>query len=83
MSRGRTDSNLPLRERRATGERVFHGNSSIVARACDRFLHDRGVAVDGIRGLMARQIRDHKAGRRLREDKIDRTAMELEEGWQF
>jgi hypothetical protein len=82
MARGRTDSNLPLRERRATGGRVFHGNSTVVARACDRFLVERGILVDGLRGLMTRQIRDHKAGRTLREDKIDRAATDLEQSWQ-
>ena len=82
MSRGRSDSNLPLRERRATGEKVFHGNSTVVARACDRFLNDRGPAEEGFAGLITRSIRGHQAGRRIRQDKIDRLAIEIEEGWQ-
>lgn len=82
MSRGRSDRNDAASQHRQTIEKTFHGNSSIVARACDRFFMDRGVVIDGLRGLIHRQVRTHKVGRLIRENKIDRTAADLEASWQ-
>ncbi len=82
MSRGRSDLNETLRQHLQNGRGNYHGNGSVVARACDRFFMDRGLVIDGLRGLMTRQIKHHKAGRLLRESKIDEAALDLEQGWQ-
>jgi len=81
MARGRTDINEPLRARRQTGGTTFHGNSSRVSRACDRFFIDRGLVIEGLRGLMTREIRIQKQGRKIRDDKTDQAASELEQSW--
>lgn len=82
MNRGRSDINEKLRHNRITGGAVFHGNSTVVNRACDRFFMERGIVIDGLRGLMTREVRMHKQGRKIREDKTDQIASELESEWQ-
>jgi hypothetical protein len=82
MSRGRSDRSATAIQHRQTVQKTFHGNSSIVARACDRFFMDRGVVIDGLRGLITREVRSHKVGRLIRDNKIDRAAADLEASWQ-
>lgn len=82
MSRGRTDRNETLRQHLQTGRGNYHGNGSVVARACDRFFIDRGIMLDGLRGLITRQVSHHKTGRLIRENKIDSTAEDIEQSWQ-
>lgn len=86
MSRGRTDSDFTARETRQTGRRNFHGNSSIVARACDNFFHKRGMdpTGGGMKNIILNSVRGHrqKIGRCVRENKVDLIAESLEGSWQ-
>ena len=82
MARGRSDRNDQLRQQRLAGEATFYGNSTKVARACDRFFMDRGIVIDGLRGLITREARSHLQGRKIRDDKTDLAARAIEQSWE-
>ena len=85
MSRGRADLNDQQRQHRITCEANYYGNSSRVARACDRFFLDRGLVIDGLRGRITRDLRAagqprpprHHAG-----DRVETAASDIEASWQ-
>lgn len=82
MNRGRSDSNAQHRKRRLTGAAAFHGNSTVVARACDDFFRRRGIESAGMAGLMKQEVQAAKGlGRAQRETRAERIAAEFERGW--
>jgi hypothetical protein len=85
MNRGRTDSNETLRRHRRVVANNFGGNSTAVSRACDQFWRDRGMPTAGTgwrdSTLLFGGSEQRKAGRVQRENKADRIADEIEQGW--